>query len=426
MKRVELAYGRRGLSVEVGADADVIEPRYVAGLADEAAAIRAALRAPTARPAAARSVPRGASVGISVCDVTRPFPGRRVLPVLIEELQTRGAGPITHLHRHRHAPRRARRPSSSRCSAQTCCGAAQSSSTTPSTPAATARSARCSAPRRRRWSSRHSSTRTCASRPASSSRTFSPASRADPKMVAPGLAAIETVLDLHSAARIGHPCATWGITEGNPVHDAVRAIAAQVGVTFNLDVTLNRDHAITNVFSGELFASHAAGCAFARADRHGRRGRRVRRRADHQQRLSARPEPVSERQRHERGRPDRQTRRQHRHRQRVLGRPARRTAATRTCCARPSARTRSWRSLLEPGFSVHDQWQVQVQAQIQRKARVFVKADGLSAEPGPRRLVRADRRRRRVRPRAARPRPAPGARLAVLPQGPQTIPYVVD
>jgi len=36
-------------------------------------------------------------------------------------------------------------------------------------------------------------------------------------------------------------------------------VAAQVGVTFNLDATLNRDHAITNVFAGELFASHAAG-----------------------------------------------------------------------------------------------------------------------------------------------------------------------
>ena len=76
-------------------------------------------------------------------------------------------------------------------------------------------------------------------------------------MVAPGLAAIQTVLDLHSAARIGDPRATWGITQGNPVHDAVRAIANQVGVTFNLDVTLNREHAITNVFAGELFASHA-------------------------------------------------------------------------------------------------------------------------------------------------------------------------
>jgi len=48
-----------------------------------------------------------------------------------------------------------------------------------------------------------------------------------PKLVAPGLAGLETVLALHDAARIGHPRATWGVTKGNPVHDDVRAIAAE-------------------------------------------------------------------------------------------------------------------------------------------------------------------------------------------------------
>ena len=43
----------------------------------------------------------------------------------------------------------------------------------------------------------------------------------------------------------------------------MRAIAQRANVTFNLEVALNRDHAITNVFVGELFASHAAGCGFA-------------------------------------------------------------------------------------------------------------------------------------------------------------------
>jgi nickel-dependent lactate racemase len=79
--------------------------------------------------------------------------------------------------------------------------------------------------------------------------------------------------------------------------------------------------------------------------------------------------------------------------------------------------------LSKPGFSVHDQWQVQVQAQIQRKARVFVRADGL--EPG-------DVRRAWLEPiqdvaecvQARLAAAGPGARLAVLPQGPQTIPYV--
>ena len=46
-----------------------------------------------------------------------------------------------------------------------------------------------------------------------------------PKMVAPGLAGLETVMTLHDAHRIGHPNATWGVTEGNPVHDDVREIA---------------------------------------------------------------------------------------------------------------------------------------------------------------------------------------------------------
>ena len=43
----------------------------------------------------------------------------------------------------------------------------------------------------------------------------------------------------------------------------MRAIAQRANVTFNLEVALNRDHAITNVFVGELVASHAAGCGFA-------------------------------------------------------------------------------------------------------------------------------------------------------------------
>jgi len=81
------------------------------------------------------------------------------------------------------------------------------------------------------------------------------------------------------------------------------------------------------------------------------------------------------------------------------------------------------RQLSEPGFSVHDQWQVQVQAQIQRKARVFVKADGLSAdEIRGAWLEPTDDVSRCVHARLAAA--GAGARLAALPQGPQTIPYV--
>ena len=79
-----------------------------------------------------------------------------------------------------------------------------------------------------------------------------------PKMVAPGLAGLDTVLTLHDAARIGDPRRPWGVIEGNPVHDDVRAIAAATGVTFALDVVLNRDQQIIAAFGGDLLAMHAA------------------------------------------------------------------------------------------------------------------------------------------------------------------------
>jgi nickel-dependent lactate racemase len=241
-------------------------------------------------------------------------------------------------------------------------------------------------------------------------------------MVAPGLAAIETVLELHSAARIADPCATWGVTQGNPIHDAVRGIAETVGVSFNLDVTLNRDHQVTNVFAGELFGSHAAGCAFAG---------------------ETAMAPVATTYdvvvTTNSGYPLDQNLYQT-----VKGISAAAqivksggSIVVASQCSDGLPAHGGYKDLLvqgkdpdsflaqlaSPGFSVHDQWQVQVQAQIQRKARVFVKADGLTAdqlraawfEPIDDVAACVD-----ACLRAA----GPAARLAVLPQGPQTIPYV--
>jgi nickel-dependent lactate racemase len=79
-----------------------------------------------------------------------------------------------------------------------------------------------------------------------------------PKLVAPGLAGLETVLTLHDARRIASPHATWAVCEGNPVHDDVRAIARETGVDFAFDVILNMDKQIIEAFAGEVFAMHLA------------------------------------------------------------------------------------------------------------------------------------------------------------------------
>jgi nickel-dependent lactate racemase len=86
-----------------------------------------------------------------------------------------------------------------------------------------------------------------------------------PKMVAPGLAALETVLELHSPARIADPRATFGVVEGNPVHDPVRAIAAATGVTFAVDVLIDGRHRITHAYGGPVLEMHAVACRTARA-----------------------------------------------------------------------------------------------------------------------------------------------------------------
>ena len=76
-----------------------------------------------------------------------------------------------------------------------------------------------------------------------------------------------------------------------------------------------------------------------------------------------------------------------------------------------------------PGYARPDQWQVQIQAQIQLKARVLVKATGL----GPAALRAAHFTAIEDVSSAVREALAeagPDATLCVLPQGPQTIPYL--
>ena len=84
-----------------------------------------------------------------------------------------------------------------------------------------------------------------------------------PKMIAPGLAGLETTLVLHDAARIGSPHARWGVLEGNPVHDDIRAIARR-WPDFSLDVLLDGHKRVAQAFGGELFAMHRAATDVAR------------------------------------------------------------------------------------------------------------------------------------------------------------------
>jgi nickel-dependent lactate racemase len=242
-----------------------------------------------------------------------------------------------------------------------------------------------------------------------------------PKMVAPGLAAMETVLELHSADRIGHPMATWGVVRDNPVHEPIRWIAERAKIDFALDVTLDNEGRISGVFAGALAEAHPVGCEFARTTA-----------------MVPVDEPFDAVITTNGGYPLDQNLYQSVKGMSAAAQIVRRggTIVIATECSDGMPSHGRYARLLEEsqspqafldhlsiGATEHDQWQVQIQAKIQTHARVFVKSDGLTAEEIERAWLEPIDNvvevLRRLHDEGAR-------RLAVLPQGPQTIPYVVD
>jgi lactate racemase len=417
-RRVRLAYGRAGLEVELPEGADVLEPRRLPGLPDEAAAIRRALREPIGSRPLRELVPRGATAGVSVCDVTRPFPGSRVLPVLLDELGATDVTVFVATGTHR------------------LCTPEELRAILGDEVLGAVRVVQHDAFDRGRHAEFGAVPGSTA--PALVERAFLEQAvrvttgfiephffagfSGGPKMVAPGLAHLDTVLELHSAARIGHPRATWGVTRGNPVHDGVRAVAARAGIAFNLDVTLDPEHRITRVFAGDLLRSHEAGCAFATETA------MVPVAAPYDVVVSTNSGYPLDQNLYQTVKGMSAAAQVVRDGGAIVmasecsdGLPAHgRYGELLRQAAEPEA---FLRRLAGPRRAEHDQWQVQVQAQIQRRARVLVHARGLTPE----------------QLRAAWLEPAgdvsacvaellaaagPGARLAVLPQGPQTIPYI--
>jgi nickel-dependent lactate racemase len=84
------------------------------------------------------------------------------------------------------------------------------------------------------------------------------------KAAMPGLALIDTIIRNHSVGNIDHPNSTWGVTSGNPIFEQIRQAALMAPPTFLLNVTLNRQKQITSVFAGDFRTAHDQGCEYVR------------------------------------------------------------------------------------------------------------------------------------------------------------------
>jgi nickel-dependent lactate racemase len=85
-----------------------------------------------------------------------------------------------------------------------------------------------------------------------------------PKGIMPGIAGIDTIMHFHNARMIGDKSSTWGKIEGNPVQGEATEAALMAKPDFMLNVTLNGDKEITNYFAGDVIKAHRAGCEYVR------------------------------------------------------------------------------------------------------------------------------------------------------------------
>ena len=84
------------------------------------------------------------------------------------------------------------------------------------------------------------------------------------KGIYPAVGDIASILRYHDAKTIGHPRSTWGVLDGNPTQEIVRHNGALLPLDFCLNVTLNRDREITRFFCGHPIEAHVEGCAYSK------------------------------------------------------------------------------------------------------------------------------------------------------------------
>ena len=87
-----------------------------------------------------------------------------------------------------------------------------------------------------------------------------------PKAVLPGIAGIRTIAANHGAHMIGNPGSGFARTQGNPIWEEMMEVALMTEPTFLVNVTQTESRGMSGVFAGGLREAHAAGVDSARRD----------------------------------------------------------------------------------------------------------------------------------------------------------------
>ena len=260
--KVNLAYGSGHLPIEVPDDrTTVIEPAHIDGLADEKVALLGALQNPIGSQALLERISADTKICIAFTDITRATPNDRIIPWLLEHLGGRGDN-ITLLNQlGTHRPN-TREELETLLTPEVVANyrvlnhepenpdaLVQVGTTADGTPALL---------------NRHIVEADLRIVTGFIEPHFFAGFSGGVKGIMPGCAGLETVMSNHGAKNIGDPRATFGVTDGNPLWEELRDIALKTGPSFVLNVTLNEQRDITNVFACDILEAHRAGCAFVK------------------------------------------------------------------------------------------------------------------------------------------------------------------
>jgi nickel-dependent lactate racemase len=263
--KVSLAYGDGYLDVELPAgQTTVITPVEQPGLPDERGAFRTALNAPIRAGALRERVGRAESICIVFTDITRATPNERIIPWLLDYLREAGVEreQITLLNAlGTHRPNT--REELSRMLTPEVLRDYRVLNHEPENPAALAQVG-VTASGVPALLNKHLMEADVRIVTGFIEPHFFAGFSGGPKGIMPGVAGMETVISNHGRRHIGNPNAAFGITEGNPLWEEMRDIALRAGPSFLINVTLNERRAITGIFAGDLIEAHRHGIEFVR------------------------------------------------------------------------------------------------------------------------------------------------------------------
>jgi nickel-dependent lactate racemase len=418
---IQIPYGSTQRSINIPNNATVIRTRETPALANEKAAFQTALRKPIASAPLKALVTPQDRVAIIISDITRPTPNERIVPWLLAELAHVSRSQIVILNgtgSHRANTREelismlgekvvdtVEIVNHDAFSPETLVYLGESATGVPV------------------WINRRYVEADFRIVTGFIEPHFFAGYSGGAKGIIPGLGGIQTIQQLHNAELIGHPLATWAILNNNPVQQGIQAAVRLSPPEFMVNVTLDQKRNITGVYAGDYLKAHYAGC-------------------EQVARMATRPVDdffdivITS----NNGYPLDQNLYQT-----VKGMTAAAQIVRQGGAIVAVAECRdglpdhgNYKSLLqmrstpaallemiqEPGFLEHDQWQVQKQALVQLQADVYLHSSLSDDVARAAQLIPAPDLQGTINQLLATY--GPQARVAVLPEGPVTVPYVAE